>query len=259
MKLDLCQSKIAYMIGFIMSDGNLYKQSRNRGKLSVEIQKQDAHILKEIAFLVDCNYSIIERTRNTNFKENYTSTRLNIYDLKFRKELKRVGVPEGKKYDICDVPLVPYSEIDFWRGIIDGDGSVGITSQNIPFVSLITNSENLAISYLKFLEKYLNIKKTSTRNNRDKNFNIMVTKEDAQKLVNILYYEECICLQRKLQKSKDVLNWKRPSEMKKIDFQKKNWTKEEDTFILNHNLNECVQKLKRTERSIKMRLWRIKK
>lgn len=258
MKLDLCQPKIAYMIGFIMSDGNLYKQSGNKGRMCIEIQKQDDHILKEMGSLVDCNYSIRERTRNTNFKDNYTSVRLTICDFNFRNELIRVGVPEGKKFDICDIPKVDYSEIDFWRGIIDGDGSLGLTSQNIPFISLITNSENLANSYIKFLEKYSGKKKTSTRNNRDKNFNIMVTKEDAQKLVKILYYNECICLERKLQKSKEVLNWERPSEMKKIDFEKKNWTKEEDLFIQSHNLDECIQTLQRTGQSIKMRKWRIK-
>jgi len=258
MKLNLCQPKIAYMIGFIMSDGNLYKQSGNKGKMSIEIQKQDAHILKEMASLVDCNYSIRERTRNTNFKENYTTTSLKICDLGFRNELIRVGVPEGKKFDICDIPKVYYSEIDFWRGIIDGDGSLGITSQNIPFISLITNSENLANSYIKFLEKYIGKKKTSTRNNRDKNFNIMITKEDAQFLVKILYYDDCICLERKLQKSKEVLDWERPSEMKKIDFEKKNWDKEEDNYILSHTVEESVKKLNRTAQSIKMRRWRIK-
>lgn len=243
------------MIGFIMSDGNLYCQKGNKGKLAIELQKQDAHILKEISLLVDCNYSIKERTRNTNFKENYTSICLSISDFSFREELKRVGVIEGKKYDKCDIPSVQYSEIDFWRGMIDGDGSVGITSNNIPFVSLITNSENMAKSYLSFLEKYLGKKKTTSRNKRDGNFNIMVTKEDAQQIVRLLFYKNCICLKRKLNKSKEVLKWKRPKNMKQIV--QKNWTKEEDEFIKNHHIKESSKVLNRTERSIKMRLWRI--
>ena len=221
MHLNLENPKLAYMIGFIMSDGNLYETTRTRGKLSIEIKKQDIEILKEISKLVTCNFSITERTRTTNFKNNYTTACLRICDLEFRKELKRVGVHSGKKFNICSTPLVPYSEIDFWRGIIDGDGSLGITSQSIPFVSLITNSESMAQEYINFLNKHLGKRKTSQRNKRDGNFNIMVTKEDAQKIASLIYYPVCLSLNRKFKKSKEVIIWKRPKQMKKIDFQKK--------------------------------------
>ena len=110
----------------------------------------------------------------------------------------------------ASIPIVEFNEFDFWRGVIDGDGSLGITSKNIPFISLVTKSENLKIEYLKFLEKYLNIKKSINRNKRDNVYNIMVTNENAIKLINLIYYDTSkIYLNRKFIKAKQVLLWQR--------------------------------------------------
>ncbi|MEA5567319.1 hypothetical protein [Anabaena sp. UHCC 0399] len=35
----------AYLFGFIQTDGHLYNNTRDRGCLSIEINKQDEHIL----------------------------------------------------------------------------------------------------------------------------------------------------------------------------------------------------------------------
>ena len=36
---------LSYLYGFLQADGNLYEQSRNRGKLSIEISKRDENII----------------------------------------------------------------------------------------------------------------------------------------------------------------------------------------------------------------------
>lgn len=41
-----------------------------------------------------------------------------------------VGMTYGKKSDIITIPIISFSEIDYWRGMIDGDGSLGFTKED---------------------------------------------------------------------------------------------------------------------------------
>jgi hypothetical protein len=253
--IDLKNPKHSYFIGFFVTDGTFYEQSRNRGKISFELSNKDVDILEKISDLFDVNFTLTGRTRDTNFLDNYTSAILNFYDLDFRKELKKLGFKAGKKSDNIIIPK-NIKEIDFMRGIIDGDGSLGFTKENIPFVSFTTQSENLANFFINFIKKYLNITKTTSRTKRDGMFNILLTNEDSQSLSNIIYYNNCLCLERKEKIKNNILMWKRPLNKKKIN--RNNWTIEADEYILNHNIQESMIHLSRTDKSIKMRLYRLK-
>jgi phage-related protein len=46
--------------------------------------------------------------------------------------------------------------------------------------------------------------------------------------------------------------------MIKIDFERKKWTKDEDDYIMTHNIVESMKYLDRTEKSINIRLYRLK-
>lgn len=61
-------------------------------------------------------------------------------------------------------------------------------------------------------------------------------------------------LQRKYIKYTEIKNWKRTK--KKIYSQ--SWTLEEIEFIKTHTVKESTIHLQRTEKSIKMKLWRVK-
>lgn len=257
MQIDLKDSNFSYIFGLFQADANFYETTRNRGKISLEINNRDSDIIYKIRELLPCNASISSRIRDTNFKKDNVFIKLSIFDWMIREEFKMLGLPVGKKSEIIKVPLFDYNEIDYWRGIIDGDGSIGITSNNLPFVSLVTKSEELANGYLLFLEKYLNIKKSISRNKRDKCFNISVFIENAQIISGLLYYPGCLSINRKIKKASEVINWIRPDDMKKI--KRKQWEKWEDDYILENSINNSMKKLNRSEYSIKMRIWRLHK
>lgn len=252
-ELNIKNSEHAYFIGFAQADGSLYEQSRNRGRFSIELQRNDREVLEKLSSILDCNYTITERIRDTNFKENYSSCCLNIYNLDFRNNIKKY-LCVGKKSDMIKEPKGIIKN-DYFRGIIDGDGSIGFTSEGFPFVSLVTDSQQLAIDFLDYIKELTEKQKTATRNTRDNVFNIMVTKEDAQILVQDMYYSNCISLKRKFDKSLEILNWKRPYWLKKVN--SKRWDKEQDEYILNHTIEESIKILERTESSIKNRLFRL--
>lgn len=178
----MLNSNLSYFIGFVMADGTFQEGSRNRGKIVIEIKREDEQLLKDISNILPCNSYIRYRERTTNFKENHKSALLSIYNYDFRQFVKQY-IPLGKKSDITYIPK-DVSISDFLRGFIDGDGSIGFTVNDAPFVSIITLSEQFKQDYLDFLEREFGIVKHLNRNKRDNVYNIVVFNEDAINLLN---------------------------------------------------------------------------
>jgi len=258
------EKDISYLIGLFQTDGNIYDVKRNRGKAVIEISIKDRDIIEKIKKLISYNYTITKRTRNNThvnghkyIDKEYIS--IKIYDINFRKFLNDCGVPSGKKSSIISPPLYlkNLSIKDYVRGLYDGDGSLGMTKANIPYVSMVTASRNLA----NFLFEYISDvtgkpKKDTNPNKRDNIYNIVITKEDAVKFCNEVYYDDCLSMNRKMENSKIVKKWTRPDGMMMVS--RKKWTETEDEYILNHSIYDSIKKLKRTKKSITMRLIRLK-
>lgn len=249
-------SAMSYFYGLMQTDGTLYEQTRNRGRMSLEIKDVDCDIFESLNELIPCASYITSRKRKTNFGE-ITTVKLSIYDLEFRNMIKSFGFECGKKSDIIKPPLSEYSEPDYVRGLFDGDGSLGITKNNIPFISFITVSENMKEYLLQFIERTIGVKKISSRNKRDGAYNISLFSEYAQKLVSILYYDNCLSMKRKYSESNKIRQWIRPATKKRVE-NVKVWTNEEDLFILSHTISESMEKLNRSKKSVQMRIWRLR-
>lgn len=258
MEFYITNSNHSYIIGLLQADGNI-SECGNKGKITLELSIKDKDILEKISMFLKCNFSIRERTRKILLKNkeyHLTSVCLSFFDLETRQSLKKY-IPTSKKSDKIMKPE-NILENDYWRGIIDGDGSLGFTKNGIPYISLVTCSDILANQYVDFLEQIIGYKKITTKNKRDSAYNIMVTNENAQKIVNCLYYKDCLSINRKYNLAIDIMNWIRPIEKKKIDFSRKKWTKEEDDYILNNNVLDSMIFLERTKKSIAIRLYRLK-
>ena len=254
----------SYLIGFFQTDGNVYETTRNRGKASIEISIKDEDIIEKIKELIPYNYTITKRIRKTKFgnclyeKETIS---IKICDMNFRKFLKDSGVPSGKKSDFIKPPLhlENLSIPDYIRGLYDGDGSLGMTGKNIPYVSFVTKSTDIANFLFDYLEKMTGKqRKINNPNKRDNAYNIMINKEDAIIFCNEIYYDGCLSINRKQIKAEIIKKWKRPDNMKKLE-QRNIWSKKEDNIILNNSIIDSVQILNRSKNSIEMRLYRLKK
>ena len=244
----------SYVFGLLITDGSLSLQSRNRGKVQLELNSKDAQLLQELYNKIPGS-SLKERIRNTNFKENYNSTTWSNSRLEFRTWLITNGFPtENKTWNAC-LPNSVFSERDFWRGAIDGDGSIGFTANGIPFISFTTKSEILKVELLKLLKEKFNIVKNINRNKRDNIYNIIIKNEDAQNFAHYLYDNCEIALPRKQEKAAEIFKWVRT----KQKTSRRAWTSEEDEFIKTHTVAESIVALNRTVSSIKNRLERIKK
>jgi hypothetical protein len=254
--LDLMNPVHAYLYGLIQTDGHLSQDTRNRGKLQIELNFKDAEILEQLASAIPFHTNISTRTRSTNFSSSLTSTILCVYAKEFRDELVSLGMMVGKKSEKICVPACEFSQADYFRGVIDGDGSLGFTANGFPFLSLCIASDGLAASYEAFTRHVTGKEKRLKRNSRDGVFNIVVFKEDAQSLAAALYYEGCIAISRKSRVALEIQAWVRPQEMRRV-INKKFWDDAQDRHLLTHTIEESALALQRTERSVKMRLWRL--
>jgi len=254
----------SYFIGLAQTDGHLRKHTRNRGRFTIELQYRDRDIIYNIAKLISYNYMIFSRTRD-NIKLNgrtYNNKRyigLRTCNREFRDFLCYCGVPYGRKSKLIKPPLYleDLSIKDYIRGLYDGDGSIGLTADNFPFVSITTQSRSIR----DFLINYISEKtgkpfKIVNKPKRDDVYNIMVTREDAVILAKDLYYKKCLSIQRKYKKAQKIKEWVRPKWMKTRGYLKR-WTKEDDDYLLFHTLEESMKKLNRTFSGVQMRKLRL--
>lgn len=258
--IDIKKEEHAYLIGFLQGDGYHNASSRNRGKVVVEIKKDDENLIHKLVDIytdIGVKSTISERTRDTNFTPEYSSISVSVFDFQFRQSIIEY-IPVGKKSNDIEIPEGIH-EIGYWRGMIDADGSVSITKKNIPFVSLVTSSDHIKNGFCTFLESNFGIRKCPTRNKRDDIYNIMVMRENAVSLCSILYGNSSIHLDRKHTSAHELMSWKRPDDMpsRKCTIPPKRWETWEDDFILAESIQDSVKKLGRTEKSIKTRIWRL--
>lgn len=257
--LDLSIPEHAYLYGLLQTDGHMSKQSRNRGRVQLELQIRDKYILDKLATILPISSSVTIRKRDTNFAKDYESASWNICNLQFRTELNELGLPYGKKSNSIEPPAAAFSEIDYARGLLDGDGSLGITSKGRPFVAFTTDSEHIAKWWINFAYKHTNFLYSANRNSRDGVFNITASMEKAVVLANILYYDEALALPRKQTKALEVTSWQRSEGSRQnISTEKKKWSVEENEYIQNHAIGDSMALLGRSKKAITTQLWRLK-
>jgi len=199
-----------YFIGFAQTDGSLYQDKKGYLRLTFEISSKDEEVLLKIKDKLPCTSSYRQRTRNTNFKQNYSSSSLSICNQDFLQEINSLGVPIGKKSSIINMPSSIVHKEDYWRGIIDGDGSIGfrkIATKITPYISLITTSDNLIFNYLRYMKDVFEKQFICNRNKRDNAYNFLVESRRAQQICSLLYYDGCFGMQRKINAAKSVKEW----------------------------------------------------
>ena len=256
--MDLTVPEYAYMFGFLQADGHLAQGPGQKGRLTVEINARDIQILRVFQRLTPYHSRVTERTRKTNFAEVHTSAIWTLCALEARTLINELGLPYGRKSRTVAPPKGALSVRDYVRGIIDADGSVGVTKAGFPFVSVTTASTAICAYISSYAQQVTGAERTLKRNTRDDIYNILYTKENAQVLAATLYYPGSLSLARKQAAASDLSKWVRPTDMK-IAPPRKRWAEQEDRILLRlGNHAEAAAALGRTEKSCLVRLWRLR-
>jgi hypothetical protein len=249
----------AYFLGLLVTDGTISESTRNRGRVSFELAISDVGVLSELARRMPYRASLHERCRTTNFRANYRSGVLCFFDLGLRRGLADLGYSAGRKSLTVASPSQPFHEIGFWRGVVDGDGSLGTIADGRPCVSLITASQALRDQYIDFVSRVTGCRPNPSRNRRDNVFNIVLYAEAAQQLAAALYTPGTIAIERKVRAAETIKNWHRPSSMLRVTFERRRWLASEDGVVMGgDSLSAIATRLGRTVRSVNIRRWRLR-
>jgi len=121
----------AYILGLIMTDGNIIKDYNG---FEIQLTKEDGYILEKISNLIGASkthplqkINCDAKRRQEGFENAKDMVRLTVHNRKIAESLKKLGVVKNKtkimRYNGC----VPDDFLSsFFRGLIDGDGTVGI-------------------------------------------------------------------------------------------------------------------------------------
>jgi hypothetical protein len=217
----------AYWLGFIYADGCVTTQDR----VSILLSKNDEDHLQKFADCLESNIKIRYQTikkKTTEFvttKGNTEACSISIKNTKLQKDLIDKGVTKNKTYNLVfpNSDILPNEYIkDFIRGYFDGDGCYvfswkeRVRKDRGNKISLRLTKE---INVVGKCEEFLKQMQLIIENECESKFKLyynpkgdiptlrIMDKDNMFKFLNHIYYDNCVCLDRKYEKVKEILNY----------------------------------------------------
>ena len=189
-------SNKAYWLGFIMADGSIYHyKNSNKIQFELKIQESDSELIekfvKDIEFPIE---KVFHRERKR--KETLThSVGIRSYNERFCENLIKHGIVDQKSGKETFPSLPMEFRKDFVRGFWDGDGTVyGVCSAVSMSFKMISQ---LSIFFAKrAIVSSVNYSTTSTGKML---YSITIPKEFIPDFKDLVYYDGCLGLKRKIE------------------------------------------------------------
>lgn len=201
---NISSSKIAYWLGFIQGDGCICGNS-----LIINLSKKDeSHLLKFKKH--------IKSEHNINSFDGFNPylnktgvvpkmIKLQINSMKICNKLKEIGISERKSLTTKPINISYKYEKDYWRGLIDADGSLNFTNNPYKRFQLeLTGTNYICEGFKTFCKKYI---KSNTNVFKMKNKSqYTLSYNNAKIMANILYKNSSVYLDRKYEIAKQFFN-----------------------------------------------------
>ena len=196
-----------YWIGFIFADGCVFRKTATCACLTVRLSETDiGHIEKLARFLGSSHKIGVYRRKET--RAEYAGSRrtcgISVQSVRIADRLYGVGwLP-----NLGSTPA-PYlcSSADFWRGVIDGDGSIVANHGNTPSISLV-GSYIVCEAFAAFVKNSTGYSANTLPHKSI--FGVRVANGPvAVKLLKLLYGSGGCSLNRKQTKAESWFGWTR--------------------------------------------------
>ena len=196
----------AYWLGFIMADGNVYKNKKtNSACISIELQYGDINHLRKLNKSINGNYNITDRWRTcslSNSNKLNHSCQIRIFSIIMYHSFEKMGLTDDKTYTVSFPAISEELYRHLLRGYFDADGRFGLSNNRL-WISFITASKNLNDDLVKYISsKNICIHEYSYLNEYG---NVMYAPEitsndDKIKFLDFIYEGASIYLDRKYKK-----------------------------------------------------------
>lgn len=198
-----------YWSGFLMADGSV----RPPGAVSLTLAAIDVdHVVKFKEFVkTECDVTLSDHVTNYTPAGQVTKVAgLLVYSKQIFSDLLAYGICPKKSANEDPTPLAWHSR-DFWRGMVDGDGTVAVyktkTGREYPWIK-ISGSRKLVDCWNLFALQ--NGLRPSNPNQCKKSpliWSAYYNGAPAQKIISLLYSNACVSLDRKQAVALKCLEW----------------------------------------------------
>ncbi len=192
-----------YVIGLIVTDGNLSKDGRH-----IIITSKDRNYLFLVRNALGLKNKIGRKARGGSKEKIYSC--LQFGDVKFYKYLLGIGLIPNKSLTLSKIKIDSVYFSDFLRGVIDGDGSIStwIHRTNL-YRQWSLRIASAAPSFIQWLKKetedYFNVKgklyNYKYKNKPNPIYILKFGKLAAKIIIKKVYYKNCLALNRKNKQS----------------------------------------------------------
>lgn len=186
-----------YWIGFLMADGCVSERSGRNYSVLVSLAKKDSEHVKKFKKFLNSDHTITksEYENTTIHKLIFTSTQI-------ANDLAKYNIVPNKTDKNVKVKHLQ-NDRHFWRGMIDGDGSLYNVTTQSPALSF-TNQKSLTYQFYSFVKEYLDTNAKPRENRWTYEFTLSNLK--ALKLAKTLYEDSSVYLDRKFNRFKQLKN-----------------------------------------------------
>jgi hypothetical protein len=174
----------AYWLGFLAADGWI---SSKFNAIGLALNGKDIDHLNKFRTSVSLDQQIKWRKARDEvyvlFKSKQMYSRLIV-----------LGFTPKKSQEFVPPKLIPSLEVHFWRGMVDGDGCISLSSTN--YLSLdLSGTKEVVFAFVKFLNNY-NIR-TETPIDLKSHYRVNCWGFEASKALGVLYENSNVYLDRK--------------------------------------------------------------
>ena len=207
---DLLDADSAYVLGYIWTDGcvEMFGKDRKTGSWGIllECSLKDREILDNIKKMMKTESPVRTRSRVLSYGKKIEMAKLCIYSNRLVEALMKYGIIERKsKADPIPIGIPEEFKLDFIRGVLDGDGSLGRETRNPSLFRLtFTGKQSLLRWVDQVLVGRLGVKPRKlyrsypTKLTRSECWVIVYSRQgDIQKIMDALHNGSCLFLARK--------------------------------------------------------------
>jgi hypothetical protein len=154
--------EVPYWVGFLLTDGCIhkYKDKIRAPRITLQLKESDKEILEKYVNFLQFDGNITQ--------DKIKRWTVTIHSYKIAQDLEKFNVKPQKTF-IAEAPSVFENNSLFWRGVLDGDGSIYL-QDNILRINLLSAS-------LKFIQQFQNYCNKIINNESRASISTMFTKQ----------------------------------------------------------------------------------
>lgn len=193
----------AYILGLLYTDGYIYRDYAGFG---IQLTESDGYLLERIASRIGPDASVIHvncDAKRKHMKNAKDMARLGVYSKEIAEQVKVLGVIKRKTYHLsvpCD--LIPECyRYSLLRGIMDGDGSVGVDKRGVIWLKASMKSKQFAIDICKMFSSDFSINRYENKYGEMYYVSILGGRSNTIRVLKKMYeHKGDLYLQRKYDK-----------------------------------------------------------